>query len=113
MDQDQGTTGESVSDSPRSPAEIEADIERTRGELGDTVEALAAKTDVKARAQDRVEDVKSDLHAKADQLKQKAPDSAQQGGRQALEVVRSNPAPILGGAALLAAFLLGRRSARP
>ena len=34
----------------RSPEEIRRDIEETRGELGDTVEALAAKADVKAQA---------------------------------------------------------------
>jgi hypothetical protein len=98
MDQDQGKAGESVSDPTRTPEQIEADIERTRGELGDTVEALAAKTDVKARA-----------HAKADELKEKTPDS----GRAVLDTVRANPAPIVGGAALIVAFLLGRRSARP
>jgi hypothetical protein len=34
------------------PAAIRADIERTRAELGDTVQALAAKVDVKARARE-------------------------------------------------------------
>jgi ElaB/YqjD/DUF883 family membrane-anchored ribosome-binding protein len=37
-----------------SPAQIEREIEQTREELGDTVEALAAKTDVKARASETV-----------------------------------------------------------
>jgi hypothetical protein len=36
-----------------SADELEADIERTREELGETVEALAGKLDVKARAQQR------------------------------------------------------------
>lgn len=34
----------------RSPAQIRADIERTRADLGETVAALAGKADVKARA---------------------------------------------------------------
>jgi hypothetical protein len=84
-----------VSDQARTPEQIESDIERTRGELGDTVEALAAKTDVKARAQ-----------AKAGELKEKAPDSV-------VDTIRANPAALIGGAALIVAFLLGRRSARP
>jgi len=42
----------------RSPEEIRADIKQTREELGDTVEQLAAKTDVKAQAQAKVDDVK-------------------------------------------------------
>lgn len=36
-----------------SPEEIERDIERTREQLGQTVNALAAKADVKTRAQQR------------------------------------------------------------
>ncbi|WP_169950174.1 DUF3618 domain-containing protein [Microbispora sp. H11081] len=35
-------------------AEVRQEIERTRDHLGDTIEALAAKADVKARAQERV-----------------------------------------------------------
>jgi hypothetical protein len=34
----------------RTPAEIEADIERQRDQLADTVDQLTAKLDVKARA---------------------------------------------------------------
>lgn len=34
----------------RRKADLRADIERTRAELGDTVQALVAKTDVKALA---------------------------------------------------------------
>lgn len=36
--------------SGRSPQQIEREIEQTREELGETVEALAAKTDVKEAA---------------------------------------------------------------
>ena len=39
----------------REPAEIRQDIEDTREQLGDTVEALAEKTDVKAHAQEAVD----------------------------------------------------------
>ena len=38
--------------------DIQADIERTRKELGDTVGALSAKLDVKGRAKDKVEETK-------------------------------------------------------
>ncbi|HSJ21152.1 MAG TPA: DUF3618 domain-containing protein [Nocardioidaceae bacterium] len=38
----------------RDTAQIEADIEQTRQELGETVEALTAKLDVKARARRRL-----------------------------------------------------------
>jgi hypothetical protein len=35
---------------PRTPSEIEADIERQRDRLADTVDQLSAKLDVKSRA---------------------------------------------------------------
>jgi hypothetical protein len=37
------------------PDEIRAQIEETRQELGETVEALAARTDVKAQVKDKLE----------------------------------------------------------
>ena len=117
MDQDTRTAGPPVDDEPRTPEQIRAEIEQTREEVGDTVEALAAKTDVKARARDRVDELKSEVRGKADDVKSKAqsttPASAQHGGQKALGVVRSNPAPFVLGGAVLVAFLLGRRSGRP
>lgn len=50
------SNGTSSSDSSasdtRSVEEIERDLERTRAQLGETVEALGAKLDVKSRTQD-------------------------------------------------------------
>ncbi|WP_405372850.1 MULTISPECIES: DUF3618 domain-containing protein [unclassified Microbacterium] len=42
-------------------AEIESDIERTRRELGETVEQLAAKVDVRSRAKRHVDRVKTEV----------------------------------------------------
>jgi hypothetical protein len=42
-------------------AALRLEIDRTRIELGDTVAALAAKTDVKARARDAVADLGGQL----------------------------------------------------
>ena len=56
-----------MSPEEKTPAEIRAEIDETRGELGDTVEALAEKTDVKAQAKAKVEDVKEQAKAKADE----------------------------------------------
>lgn len=79
----------------RSPEQIEADIERTRAEMGDTVEQLAAKTDVKARAKDKVEETKARVSEKvsgvADQAKQATPESASQGAQQAVTAAQENP----------------------
>jgi hypothetical protein len=120
MDQDPRPAGAQVAsdqDETRSPEEIRAEIEQTREDVGDTVEALAAKTDVKAQARQRVDDVKANLTAKADQAKAKArqstPASAQEGAGTAVAKVRENPLPLLAGGALLLAFLIGRRSGRP
>jgi hypothetical protein len=41
-----------------TPEEIQAEIEATRAELGDTVEALAEKADVKGRAERRLGETK-------------------------------------------------------
>jgi gas vesicle protein len=40
------------------PNAIRADIERTRADMGDTVEAIGYKADVKSRAKDRITDTK-------------------------------------------------------
>jgi ElaB/YqjD/DUF883 family membrane-anchored ribosome-binding protein len=100
----------------RSPEEIRADIEQTREQVGDTVEALAAKTDVKTQAKRRIEELKGNVRQRGETLKARAqstaPDSAQQGGQQVVTKVRENPAPFAIGGAILAGFLLGRLTGR-
>jgi len=54
-----------------TPEEIEADIAATRARLAGNVDALADKVDVKARAQDKVEDVKVAAQARAEEGKEK------------------------------------------
>ena len=84
MDQDERAEGAAVSapagsddaQEPRTSDEIRSDIDDTREEVGDTVQALAAKTDVRTQA-------------------------------------RENPIPVAFGAAVLVAFLIGRRTGRP
>ena len=49
--------------------QLEAEIERTRERLGETVEALAAKADVKARAQRKADQLTGQLKSKANQMK--------------------------------------------
>ena len=116
----------------RGPEEIRREIEHTREELGDTVAALAAKTDVKAQAQQGVEEAKQSVRDKVDEVKataqekvagarsaaqENAPESAQQAGQQAAQVaaqardqaaqvVNENPIPAAAGA-LVAGLLLG------
>nr|BFE57892.1 hypothetical protein GCM10020063_024180 [Dactylosporangium thailandense] len=58
---------------PRPDAQaLRAEIARTRAALGETVEALAAKADVKARVRARVEAKANDLKALAGQAQARA-----------------------------------------
>jgi uncharacterized protein DUF3618 len=52
---------------PRKPniEEIRAEIKLTRAELGETVQALAAKADVKARAREQVEQTRQRMRVQA------------------------------------------------
>jgi len=58
-------------------ADLQADIERTRAELGQTVGALSDKLDVKGRAQQKVSDTK---------------DAVAQRSHEAIATVRTRPA---------------------
>jgi hypothetical protein len=74
----------------QTPEEIRAEIERTRRELGDTVDALSHKTNVKEQARLKGEEVKEQARVKKDEVQQR---------------VSANPVPpalvIGGGIALL------------
>lgn len=54
---------------PTDPDALRAEIERTRSQLGQTVEALAAKADVKARAHETVEQAKLRVRESVEQAK--------------------------------------------
>lgn len=56
--------------------DIEADIEQTRAELGETVEALTAKMDVKERAREKVDETKERARDKVDATKQRVAETA-------------------------------------
>ena len=64
MDEATRTSGPEVENEQREPQEIRRDIAETRDELGDTVEALAAKTDVKAHAREKAEEIKQEAREK-------------------------------------------------
>lgn len=57
-------------------AALREDIKQTRAELGETVQALAAKADVKARAKEQVEltkqNVKAQVHDATDKVREAA-----------------------------------------
>jgi ElaB/YqjD/DUF883 family membrane-anchored ribosome-binding protein len=102
---------------PEGAAQIRADIEETQQQLGETVEALAAKTDVKARAHDRIEEVKANASQLKDDVvnraREAAPASAGAGAQQVSATVQERPLPFATAGAfaagLLVGWLLGRR----
>lgn len=83
-----------------TPAELREQIEHARHELGDTVQALADKTDVKARAQQKAGQLKEQAVAKVGELKThaskatsqvqgKLPDPIKEKATQAAEQTRA------------------------
>lgn len=90
-----------------SAEEIVADIERTRGELGDTVDALSQKLDLKAQAGQQVQAARAGATEKLHQ--------ARDAGTEALGRVREvatdddgAPTPVAGAiAAAVVALLVG------
>jgi ElaB/YqjD/DUF883 family membrane-anchored ribosome-binding protein len=92
---------------PPDADQLRGEIAETREDLGDTVEALAAKTDVKAQAKAKVDEQKAQLKDKQDQAQQKVDETVAQ--------AKENPTPyaaVAGGvvAFLLLVLLLKRRS---
>ena len=109
MGEDPREDGEAVETEPRTPEEIEADIERTRRDLGDTVAAVAEKADVKTQAKLKVDEAKARVKEKVGSAK---PDSAGEGAGQVGRFASEHRRELAIGGAVLAAFLLGRASGR-
>jgi ElaB/YqjD/DUF883 family membrane-anchored ribosome-binding protein len=72
-----------MSETQQTPEELRREIERTRRELGDTVDALSQKADVKQQARHKKEEVQ--------------------------ERVKSNPTPLAAAVGGLVALLILRR----
>lgn len=112
MDQEQRKADTGVEQGERTPEQIQAEVDETREQLGDTVAAVADKADVKGQARRRVDEAKQTVQAKREQLMGRAkagtPDSAGAGMQQLTTKARENPLPVAGGALVLG-FLLGRR----
>lgn len=90
------------------PDRIRREIEQTRAEMGETVDALSYKTDVKARAKDTIRDKKESVMSVKDRVVGATPDSdevKQKAGR-AKSVAEENPLGLAVGA-LAAGFLAG------
>jgi ElaB/YqjD/DUF883 family membrane-anchored ribosome-binding protein len=100
----EGKPSETQATEGRSPEEIRSNIEATRDQMGDTVEALAAKTDVKAHVRNSAEEAKQRAREKVAEAKTKV--------TAATDDARENPLPAAVVGAAMAGFLLGRWSKR-
>ena len=90
---------------PDDQEALRTQIEQTRAELGETVEALSAKADVKGQVKDKVDERKSQLR---DQQAR-----AQVKFNEVSEQAKSNPAPFAAAAGgVLALLMIVRRRRR-
>jgi chromosome segregation ATPase len=128
MDQDQRQerSEQLREDSEKSPAELRAEIEDVRTDLGDTAAALAAKTDVKARAREKADELKRTAGVKKDDLLSKVGRSSTSGngssaggsagaGAVATQVktkAEQNPVLVAALGSLIGGFALGRLTRR-
>jgi len=96
----------------QEPSQIREEIEETRAEMGDTVDALAYKTDVKTRVKESISDKRerliSQVQGTTHKVGEATPDGHQvkEGAHQAVGVAQENPLGLaIGGIA--AGFLAG------
>ena len=89
------------------PNAIRNEIEQTREQMGDTIDAIGYKADVKSRARESISDktsaIKSKVTGAASSVGDATPDSGdvKQGAKQAVGIAQENPLGLaLGGVAI-------------
>jgi ElaB/YqjD/DUF883 family membrane-anchored ribosome-binding protein len=98
------------------------EIEETRAELGDTVDALAQKADVKTRVsekleqrkaalRDRQEEVKAKVNGAREQVSGATPDEAKRAASQVARAAERRPWPAIA-IAIVVGLLIGRMLGR-
>jgi len=124
MGEDQGQERTQLADDQdKSAAELQAEIEDVREDLGDTAAALASKTDVKTRARAKADELKRSAKAKTDNLLSGggnvtsdegsgAPAAVGSGLDRLRTIAKQNPVPTVALGAVVGGFLLGRLTRR-
>jgi ElaB/YqjD/DUF883 family membrane-anchored ribosome-binding protein len=127
------TDVEQARDEGEAPTDVQQarrDVEHTRAELGDTVEALSQKADLKAQVRQRIEERTAGLRARRAELRQRqedlkakvadargraseaTPEDAKRTASQVAQTAEERPFPAIGvafGAGLLLGWLIARR----
>jgi hypothetical protein len=95
----EGKVVDAVPGPPDDAQGLQQEIERTREHLGQTVEALVAKVDVKARAQDEASRLIGRLKAKVIEARQQASARAYQARHQVADKTEGPRGQVAGAAA--------------
>jgi hypothetical protein len=96
----------------QDPDAIRQDIEQTREQMGDTIDAIGYKTDVKSRAKESVTDRTDAIKSKVGGVMGRASDATpstgevKEGAQQAVSVAQENPLGLALGA-VAAGFIAG------
>jgi ElaB/YqjD/DUF883 family membrane-anchored ribosome-binding protein len=86
--------------------ELQAEIEQTREQLGETVDALTAKLDVKSRAKDRLNQTKQQAGAKLDAGRTRAVELTSSARSAATDEQGKPTPPVLVGVAVAASAIV-------
>lgn len=122
QDESQERAQQLTAEDPKSAAQLRAEIEDVRADLGDTAAALAAKTDVKTRAREKAEELKRAANERKDDLLSKVGRSpsgsaSTSGGAgsavaRAKTTARQNPVLVAAVGSLIGGFAIGRLTRR-
>ena len=97
---------------PTGPDALRAEIAQTRMELGETVSALAAKVDVKARTQEKVGQLRGELTARARHTADEVRGRLSSGGGLSRRLGPNAQWPMVGAVAALTLLLVGMATRR-
>jgi ElaB/YqjD/DUF883 family membrane-anchored ribosome-binding protein len=128
MDQDQSAARPELTDAvERTPEQVGEEIQQTRAELGDTVAALAEKTDVKAQAKQTVDAAKETVTGRGSEIRQNVtdkkddfvssaqeatPESAGDAGQRVKEFIAENAVAVVAVSGFALGWLIKSRTSR-
>ncbi|TDP89953.1 DUF3618 domain-containing protein [Labedaea rhizosphaerae] len=96
-----------------SQAELRSEIETTRAQVGDTVEALTRKLDVSARGKEKAAQLRADVLSKTENVVAALPEPAAAPVRRGVGAVVAHPGLAVGaflGSALVVRSFMKRRN---